>query len=40
MQEKEAFTAILRKMLSQKTISKKPKDDGTGFFVVLRDRVN
>ncbi|XP_062021244.1 transcription initiation factor IIF subunit alpha-like [Rosa rugosa] len=35
--EKEVFTAILKRMHSQKTISRKPKDNGTRYFVVLRE---
>lgn len=40
VQEKEAFTAILKDMRSQKTISRRSKDDGTGCFVVLREKMN
>ncbi|KAL6217495.1 hypothetical protein ACLB2K_010712 [Fragaria x ananassa] len=39
-EEKEAFTAILKDMRSQKTISRRSKDDGTGCFVVLREKMN
>lgn len=33
VQEKAAFKAILRRMLSQRTISRIPKDDGTGYLL-------